>query len=137
MVFGQDYQKEIFEYWDGQKTLSADPLRLRAELHLESMQTGKSIDDYFDAIDNGLKDDADALAKAARWEAALCLAPIAIKVFNLPEGTHIDYAMGVLNHFYGYLQKKNLRLVWRPTSTTPTVSTPPTPPITATLSASS
>jgi hypothetical protein len=129
MAFGEGFVKEIFPYNNGEKVVRADPIRMRAQLHVEANAEGTSISNLIGAIDAGDKEGADDAAVANKSGAVKILAGIVGRAFGLSgEALHEDgtpdvaYALGLLDHFYEYLEKKNLPLVWRPISTPPSES---------------
>ena len=135
-------QRAIYSYSDGKKKVFADPLFLRAQLKMLALQlAGKDISKIIDTANKTDLKGASEIELSEAYGALMALAEISTQAFGLVpfnpdtgEGATKAHAIGVVNHFYLWLQKKNQRPVSRPTSTPHSASISETQPTTATSS---
>ena len=119
-------QRAIYRYHDGAKIVYADPLATLAREKMVALQMGKDVDKLIDQ--SRAKDAAKAsdIELAQAWTALNDLAEISRQTFGLAEfnpetgeGADMAHALGVLNHFHLWLEKKNQTLASPSTSSQP------------------
>ncbi len=135
--------RSIYKYNNGVKVVAADPLVLRGILTVKALEHGKTLQAWIDAgnkIDIG---NASEIEVSEAWSALMTLADISLEAFSLVkfdeatgEGADTAHALGVLNHFHVWCEKKNRQHASPPISIPRSESTSETPPITTTSSVS-
>lgn len=133
--------RAIYRYNNGEKVVAADPLVLRGNLSKLALMRGKSLAAFISAANGVDVANASDIENAEAWDALQALAEIAIDgfaliPFNAETGAGCDmaHALGVLNHFHLWCEKKNQKPASPPTSMPPSESISATPPTTATSS---
>lgn len=137
-------EKQIFAYDNGGGvTLYADPLVSLGKLKTLAVSRGKTLEKWIELANPGLKggpkaDKMNDMELSEAWNAIGVLEDISREAFSLVDydpvtggGALAEYALGVLNHFNVWCEKKNRKPVSQPTFTPPTESTSETQPITA------
>jgi hypothetical protein len=135
-------EKKIYAYNNGATRVVADPLLLRGKLTLAALQRGKTVAGVIDAANKVDLEDITDIELSEAWAALDMLSDISIEAFGLVtfdpatgNGADMAHAIGLVDHFYKWCEKKNPPQDLQPTSTPPSESTSATPPTTATLSA--
>jgi hypothetical protein len=138
-------EKQIYKYPDGGGGFKfADPLVIQASMTQAAIvRNFPSTNAMVDAANKVDLKTADPIQVAEAGAALMALAESAIEVFGLVpfdpatgNGATPAFALGLLDHFHRFMQKKNLRQGAPPISTPASESTSATPPITDISSAS-
>jgi hypothetical protein len=139
----QPKEKKIFRYNDGEKVVAADPLLLRGKLTLAAIQRGKTIGGVIESANKVDLEGISDIELSEAWAALDMLADISQEAFGLVpfnaetgNGADMAHAIGLVDHFYKWCEKKNQQPDLPQTSTPPSESTSETPPTTATSSVS-
>ena len=119
-------QKAIYGFNNGKKKVFADPLFLRAQLKMLALtMAGKDISKIIETANKTDLHGASEMELSEAYNALMQLAEISTQAFGLQpfnpdtgEGATKAHAIGVVNHFYLWLQKKN------PPPVSPATSTP-------------
>ncbi len=146
-TFEPQANKFIYGYVDGSgKKVYADPQIILGKLSCGALTRGKSIDELIEKANPAVVGKAalsvmDAPAQVESWNAMAMLDEISREAFGLTqfnpetgEGADMAHALGVLNHFHLWCEKKNQTPAPRSTSTPSVESTPGTQATTGTSS---
>ncbi len=133
--------KQIYSYNNGEKVVRADPLLIQGKLAQAAIRRGKSIANIIaSANKTDLKDISDIDLMDA-WASVEMLADIATESFDLVpfnpatgNGADMAHAIGLVDHYYRWCEKKNQQPDLLSTSSAHATSTSATPPTTATSS---
>lgn len=136
--------REIYRYNNGKVVVNADPLLLRGALITGALRRNKLLNDLIDTANARDMQTASPQQVAEAWRAMLVLQEVVVEAFNLTPfdpasgvGADMAHAIGVLDHFHKFCEKKNQQQDSPPISSTPTESTSATSPTMATSSVSS
>ncbi len=107
--------RAIYQFPNGSgKMLRADPLALLSRLKQHALPYGKTVDQLIDISRKVDATNASSPEIAEAWSALEALADIARKAFPLVEfneetgeGAEMAFALGVLDHFHVWCEKKN------------------------------
>lgn len=134
-------EKRIYKFSNGEQIVAADPLALRGALTMKALERGKALNALIDTSSKIDVAGANEIEIAEAWGALMMLAEIATEAFGLipfdnvtGAGADTAHALGVLNHFHVWCEKKNQSHVSPPTFTPPLESTSEAQPITDTSS---
>jgi hypothetical protein len=100
-------QKEIFRYHNGKEIVAVDPLLMRGNIRLVAVQHGSTIDTLLEGANRVDDENEDEMKFAEAWQCILTLQAVAADAFQLTPEADLAHALGVVNAFYGYLEKKN------------------------------
>ena len=139
--------KNIYGYANGSgQKVYADPQIILGKLACGALTRGKSIDELIEKANPAVVGKAalsvlDTPTQIESWNAMAILDEVSREAFGLVafnaetgDGADMAHALGVLNHFHLWCEKKNQKLASRSTSTPSVESTPATQATTGTSS---